>query len=224
MAQIIVINSVNRLTGKTMLAAHLAVMLAADYQTAVLDSAPAESPLAFFIAKRYNLNLNKNYNLPVPPYYSLQKEKFEELNKTCDVLILDSPEEKYLQYADILITPFLGAEGLNAVSAADSLYAAFIWEAKKKRAALGKNAFRWIVCPNDNFIPEDINKLVSAGKILGFQLAPRLQQRAEYAEGLKNGVTVLDKDQPALKTLFDLPDLYARRELKRFAAFIWPEK
>lgn len=224
MAQIVIINSVNNAAGKTTLTAHLAVMLAAEYKSAVLDNAGENSALAMFVAKRYNLNLGKNYHLIVPPYYSLQKEKFDELGDTCDVMLLDSPDEKYFKYADVLITPIRGREGALSVSSTDSLYAAFIWDAKKKRAAIGKSAFRWVVVPNDDYSNEEIEKIAACGKILGFQLAPRLHHRLEYANGLKNGVTVWDKDQPELKTLFDLPDLYARRELKKLASFIWPPK
>ncbi len=224
MAQIVIINSVNNAAGKTTLTAHLAVMLAAEYKSAVLDNAGENSALAMFVAKRYNLNLGKNYHLIVPPYYSLQKEKFDELGDTCDVMLLDSPDEKYFKYADVLITPIRGREGALSVSSTDSLYAAFIWDAKKKRAAIGKSAFRWVVVPNDDYSNEEIEKIAACGKILGFQLAPRLHHRLEYASGLKNGVTVWDKDQPELKTLFDLPDLYARRELKKLASFIWPPK
>lgn len=224
MAQIVIINSVNNAAGKTTLTAHLAVMLAAEYKSAVLDNAGENSALAMFVAKRYNLNLGKNYHLIVPPYYSLQKEKFDELGDTCDVMLLDSPDEKYFKYADVLITPIRGREGALSVSSTDSLYAAFIWDAKKKRAAIGKSAFRWVVVPNDDYSNEEIEKIATCGKILGFQLAPRLHHRLEYANGLKNGVTVWDKDQPELKTLFDLPDLYARRELKKLASFIWPPK
>lgn len=212
------------MSGKTLLTAHLSVMLAADYSAAVMDGATENSALAMFIAKRYNLNLGKNYKLPIAPYHSLQKEKFAELKDSCDVILLDAPDEKYFKYADVLLTPLCTKEGFNAVTASDSLYASLIWEAKKQRAALGKNAFRWIVIPNDDYTPEDIKKITEAGKILGFQLAPRLHRRPEYANGLKSGVTVLDKDQPELKTLFDLPDLYARRELKKLASFIWPTK
>ena len=224
MAQIVIINSVNNAAGKTTLTAHLAVMLAAEYKSAVLDNAGENSALAMFVAKRYNLNLGKNYHLIVPPYYSLQKEKFDELGDTCDVMLLDSPDEKYFKYADVLITPIRRREGALSVSSTDSLYAAFIWDAKKKRAAIGKSAFRWVVVPNDDYSNEEIEKIAACGKILGFQLAPRLHHRLEYANGLKNGVTVWDKDQPELKTLFDLPDLYARRELKKLASFIWPPK
>ncbi len=224
MAQIIVISSLNTFSGKTLLAAHLAIMLAAEYKTAVLDSASGDSALASFIARRHNLNMSRGYNLLTPPYHTLHKETFESLNQSCDVLILDSPEEKYFKYADILLTPLHGKEGASSVASVGSMYASLVWEAKKHRAALGKNAFRWIVCPNDDYDADDKAKISSAGKIIGFQVSPRLQRRKEYAEGMKTGLTVLDKDLPDLKTLFDLPDLYARRELKKLVAFIWPDK
>ena len=81
-----------------------------------------------------------------------------------------------------------------------------------------------MVVPNDDYTDEQIEKISASAKTLGFQISSRLHRRNEYAAGLKNGITVLDKDLPELKTLFDLPDLYARRELKKLASFIWPAK
>lgn len=224
MAQIIVINSVNNGSGKTLLAAHLAVMLARDYKTAVMDNVGDSSPLALFVAKRYNLNLGKNYMLPVPEYHSLRKETLAAAGDKYDVVLLDSPDAKYFKYADIFITPLSGREGLNAVANPKSMYASLLWNARKSRAADGKSTFRWVVVPNDDYTGEDYKQLSEAGKFLGFSVAQRWINRAAYADGLKRGVTVLDKDQPALKTLFDFPDLYARRDLKKLADFIWQNK
>lgn len=224
MAQVLVINSSNTGSGKTLLAAHLAVMLSRDYKVAVADSLKDESQLANFIAKRYNLNLVKNYNLPVPQYYALKKDTLNEISKEFDVIILDSPESEYFKYADIFVTPLHSEEGINSLSSKNSLYASLIWEAKKQRAALGKSAFRWVACLNDDYTPEQLGLLEQNAKFLGFAVSPVLQNRNEYKLGLEQGLTVLDKDQPELKTLFDLPDLYARRNLKKIAEFIWQNK
>lgn len=224
MAQIIVISSVNTESGKTLLTAHLAVMLAKDYKVAVMDCAGETSPLAMFVAKRYNLNLSKNYLLPVPEYHSLRKETLLWASDKYDVIILDSPDAKYFKEADIFITPLKEFEGLNAIADKKSMYASLLWNAKKNRAAEGKSTFRWVVAPNGDYSVEDYKKLSEAGKFLGFSVAKRLTNRSVYAEGLKCGITVLDKDQPAFKTLFDFADLYARRDLKKLADFIWQNK
>lgn len=224
MAQILVINSTNTGSGKTLLAAHLAVMLSRDYKVAVADSTKEESPLANFIAKRYNLNLIKNYNLPVPQYYSLKKDTLNNISSKFDIIILDSPESDYFKYADIFLTPLRSKEGIDSLSAKNSLYASLIWEAKKQRAALGKSTFRWVACLNDAYTPEQLQLLEQNSRFLGFVISPILQNRDEYKLGLEQGLTVLDKDQPELKTLFDLPDLYARRNLKKLAEFIWQNK
>ena len=223
MAQIIVINSPNTGTGKTMLSAHLAVILAKDYKTAVLDDVN-NSPLAMFIAKRYTLNMGEHYNLPIPQYHSLKKGVLAELNNQYDAIILDSPDADYFQSADIVLTMLRGEEALQNLTAKNSLFASLIWEAKKQRAAAGKNSFRWIVCPNDNYSPENLQQLTNSGKFSGFTVAPLLNWRDEYGKGLQQGVTVSDKDRPELKTLFDLPDLYARRNLKKLTDFIWQNK
>lgn len=223
MVQIVVINSINRYSGKSLVAAHLAVMLAKDYKVAVMDEF-SKSDLSDFVAKRHALNLSKDLNLAIPIYQTLNKENFSKIDEY-DVVILDSPSDKYFAYADIFITPLRGQEGLNSLVVRNSLYAGLIWEAKKQRAAQGKSAFKWVVLPNDDaLLQEDCEKLKETGRFLGFSVAPKLSNRKEFDLGFKHGISVLDKDSPKLKTLFDLPDLYARRDLKKIADFIWQNK
>lgn len=221
MAQIVVINSINPASGKTLIAAHLAVMLAKDYKAAVLDCGAGHSDLAMFVARRYALNLKQDYKLPVPNYHTLESSSFQEICEKYDVVILDSPSEKFYKYADVWITPLRGREGVEAVTDKNNPYLELIWQAKKQRASNGKSAFRWIVVPNDDFLQNDENRMTEMGKIMGYKVAPRLGFRPEYTAGMASGTTVLDKDLPALKTLFELPDLYARRNLKKLAEFIW---
>ncbi len=222
MTQVIVINSINQNSGKTLIAAHLAVMLAKDYKVVLMDNA-IKSKLSDFIAKRQTINLSKNFNLPTPCYKSLNKQNFHMIDDY-DVAILDSPDSRYFPHADIFLTPLKSIEGLNSLNSHNSLYAKLIWEAKKQRAALGKNAFKWIIIPNDVLIQENMDILIKNSRLLGFSVAQRFSERKEFAIGLEQGITVLDKDMPCLKTLFDLPDLYARRDLKKLADFIWQNK
>lgn len=219
MVQVVVISSINKKSGKTLLTAHLSVMLAKEYKTAVFDGAN-NLALSDFIAKRHTLNLGKDYNLPIPDYKTLTKQNFENI-ANYDVVVLDSPDSKYFCYADIFITPMSGREGLSALSSGNSLYAGLIWEAKKQRAANNKNTFKWVVVPNDTYSTEEYQTLEKNSKLLGFSVAPYFTNRPEYEQGLKTGITVVDKDMPKLKTLFDLPDLYARRDLKKLTDFIW---
>lgn len=224
MAQVVVINSINAASGKTLLAAHLAVMLAKDYKTAVLDGAGSRSDLAMFVARRYALNLKQDFKLPVPNYHTLESGTFNDICNKYDVVIIDSPSEKFFKYADIWITPLRGREGVNAVTDKHHPYPELVWLAKKLCAADGKSAFRWVVVPNDDYSSEDENLMMQVGKFMAYKVAPRLEFRPEYADGMATGTTVLDKDLPALKTLFELPDLYARRNLKKLAEFIWCNK
>lgn len=222
MVQIVVINSINQNSGKTLLAAHLSVMLAKDYKVLLMDD-KSKSELSDFIALRHVLNLSKNYNLPVPSYLSLNKQSFKQIQEY-DVVILDSPDSQYFQFADIFVTPLTSKDGLNSLSERNSLYANLIWNAKKQRALSGKNAFKWVVIPNDTYSQEEYKNLNTSARLLGFSVAPQFLNRKEYGNGFKSGITVLDKDIPQLKTLFDLPDLYARRDLKKLADFIWQNK
>ena len=222
MVHVIVINSINQNSGKTLLAAHLSVMLAKDYKVLLMDDV-SKSKLSDFVAMRHVLNMNKNYNLPVPSYLSLNKQSFAKIQEY-DVVILDSPESEYFKYADIFITPLTSKDGLISLSERSSLYANLIWNAKKQRAADGKSAFKWVVIPNDTYSEAEYKSLDDSSRLLGFSVAPYFLSRKEYSEGLNKGITVLDKDIPKLKTLFDLPDLYARRDLKKLADFIWQNK
>lgn len=222
MTQIIVVNSINQNSGKTLIAAHLGVLLAKDYKVALMDDI-FKSDLAYFVAKRHTLNLSKDYKLPVPEYVSLNKNTFSQTDKY-DVVILDAPNRQYFHHADIFITPLCGQEGLNSLLLKDSLYAKLIWDAKKQRAAMGKNAFKWVAIPNDVYSDDDYKILKENGRLFGFGVAPYFTHRAEFNLGINSGITVLDKDIPQLKTLFDLPDLYARRDLKKLTDFIWQNK
>ena len=224
MAQVIVISSLNAQSGKTLLSAHLSIMLCKDYKTALFDSAAEQSPLAAFIAARYHLNLSKNYNLFVPTYHSLSKTELTNNLSHFDAIILDAPDSKFFPEADVLITPVKGKNGLDALNGAKAPFAALVWDAKKRRAAMGKNAFRWVVVPNDDFSSVEEQQLKKTGRFAGFEVAPRLSRRAEFETGLKTGVTVMDKDIKGLESLFKMPDLYARRNLKKLTDFIWQNK
>lgn len=224
MTQIIVISSLNAQAGKTLLSAHLGVMLCKDYKIAFFDSAGENSALASFVAARYHLNLSKNYRLQVPVYHTLSKAELNNQAQNFDAVILDAPDPKFFPEADVLITPLARKEGLNALSSAEAPFAALIWDSKKRRAAAGKNAFRWVVVPNDDYTPEQARRLAETGRFVGFEVAPRLPRRTEFATGLKTGITVADKDNESLGNLFAMADLYARRDLKKITDFIWQNK
>lgn len=224
MAHIIVINSINAASGKTLFAAHLAVMLAKDYAVAVMDDLKSNSPLADFIAHRYTLNLGGNYNLPIAQYHTLTQEALKQAAQNYDVVILDSPDAAFYKNADVMLTMLKGQEGLKALSENNSLFAGLIWEAKKSRAAAGKSAFRWVIIPNDEFTETEKDAVAKNARFLGFSVAPKLDGRNEYKQALMTGISVVDKNLPTLKTLFDLPDLYARRNLKKLVEFIWQNK
>ena len=224
MAQIVVINSPDLQSGKTLFSAHLGVMLSSSYKTAVMDCVAGKTPLSMFIAKRYALNLADNCGLSVPNYISLEKDVLQETMSQYDVIVIDSPSDKYLKYADVLITILRENREISSLTEKDSSYVSKVWQAKKSRAADGKNTFRWVVVPNGDFSASQYDKLLQTGKFLGYSIAPQLKIRNAYSDGMKNGVTVLDKDLAAFKSSFLIADLYARRDLKKTSEFIWQNK
>jgi hypothetical protein len=189
-----------------------------------MDSVGDNSLLALYIAKRYTYTLAHHSDLVLPRYHSLNKNILRETADQYEVVFLDSPDETYFPLADIFITLVSNSEDLRVLTEKNSPYASIIWQAKKARAAGGRNAFRWVVVPNGTFSEKDLADLSQSGKFLGFAVAPSLTKRPEYQQGLASGITVLDKDLPEFKSSFGLPDFYARRELKKIAEFIWQNR
>lgn len=224
MTQIIILNSVNSRSGKSLMSAYLATVLSKNYKTALMDCGNSSKSTAFFAAKRQKINREKNLGLPIFDYFPFSKELFEKIRSDYDFVILDSPDVSLFYEADILLTMMSAREGLDSLKFKNSLYAMLVFNAKKQRAIQGKSTFQWLVVPNDDYDKQDLDAVKQNGMFLGFKLSERLQKNEKLSQGLQNGVTVLDMDLPKLKKEFDLPSFALRRNLKKIFEIMWQNK
>ncbi len=224
MAQIIYVSKAGNAKGQTLFAAHLATILAENKKTALVDFHPQNHLLEMFVAKRHHFNLKEKQKLPVPAYVAYQKSTFAETASKYGFSVLDCSDPSLLKEADILIT--LVSEPAVALELANqkSDISTAIWNAKKSRAAKGKNAFKHIILPTISFDKQTTQKLQKAAQQMGYAIAPVLEQNKAYAEGLLEGIGVLDKNLPFFKNNFNEADFFARRNLKQILEFIFADK
>ena len=224
MAEIIVVSKLGRKKGQTLFAAHLATFLAATYQTAIVDFEPSNHLLENFVAKRHFFNLKHNQNLPVPAYFEYKPNLLSKISADFDFVILDDKGKYPLEAADVVLTLLSEEKALQEVTNKDSAFLQMLWRAKMARAKIGKNAFKHILLLNDLFDENQIERLKKNASFAGYAPAPRILQNEAYAAGLKDGVTVLDKDMPFWEKKFSQEDFFARRNLKQIIEFIWFDK
>lgn len=224
MAEIIVVSKLGRKKGQTLFAAHLATFLAATYQTALVDFEPQNHLLENFVAKRHFFNLKHNQNLPVPAYFEYKSNLLSKISDDFDFVILDDKGKYPFECADVVLTLLSEEKSVADVSSKDSAFLQMLWQAKMTRAKTGKNAFKHILVLNDLFDENQIQNLKKNASFAGYTLAPRILQNEAYGAGLKEGVTVLDKDMPFLEKKFNQDDFFARRNLKQILEFIWFDK
>lgn len=224
MAKIIVVSKLGRKKGQTLFAAHLAAFLATTHQTALVDFEPQNHILENFVAQRHFFNLKHNQNLPVPTYFEYEPNLLSKVLADFDFAVLDTQQESLLEYADIVLTLLSEKQEIEMIGTKNSAVSNMLWRAKMNRAKQGKNAFKHVLILNDLFDEKDIRVLTKNASLMGYIVAPCLKQNQAYAEGLKKGVTVLDKDMPFLLKNFNEDDFFARRNLKQILEFIWSDK
>ena len=59
---------------------------------------------------------------------------------------------------------------------------------------------------------------------MGYAVAPVLEENKAYADGLAQGIGVLDKNLPFFNNKFSETDFFARRNLKQILEFIFADK
>ena len=224
MAKIIVVSKLGRKKGQTLFAAHLAAFLATTHQTALVDFEPQKHILENFVAQRHFFNLKHNQNLPVPTYFEYKPNLLSKISADFDFAVLDAKQESLFEYADMVLTLLSDKQEIKTISTKNSAFSNMLWQAKMNRAKQGKNAFMHVLILNDLFDESEIQNLKKNASLLGYLVAPYLKQNRAYAEGVKKGVTVLDKDVPFLLKNFDEDDFFARRNLKQILEFIWSDK
>ena len=201
---------------QTLLTAHFAVALSSKFKTAVVDCHLKNEMLEIFLAKRHHLNISKNSGLTVPAYFKYQKDILKNLSDEYEFILSDIENLKNAQECDILVIPLL-EEKLPEITAHNSPLSEAVWQAKKRCAATGKNAFLSVVLPYGD---KKNTKTLKDALMMGYLVAPFLSDYHFFEHGFKQGVTCLDKDLPDFKKDFGAQDFYARRNIKKIIEFI----
>ncbi|MBO4284959.1 MAG: hypothetical protein J5895_01850 [Alphaproteobacteria bacterium] len=220
MTRIILVSRIGQKKGQTLFAAHLATILAETKKTALIDFEQQDKVLQNFMERRKQISADKKLQLPVA---QLQKNFSKETAQTFDFVVLDAKDASLFEHADILVV-LVSDDGVGALLKKDSTFLSTVWEAKKKRAARGLNAFHFFVLPNGDFSVQNQAQIKKDAQIIGCQITPALKDNAAYAQGLNDGVTVLDKNLPFFEKTFNQDDFFARRNLKQIVQFILPNK
>lgn len=193
----------------------------------------------------HRISPNDNIGLLSEEKRNLQK-LIEDLSSQYDAIIIDTPGTKnYLfeeahKYADTLITPISDSlVDLDVLADIDFYkdkisspgpYANFIWDIKKQLASKGKPYLNWIVVGNklSNYNSKNqvqvFAHLEKLAKLYGFRFLIGLKDRAIYKELFLEGLTVLDMSNDKLKLKMSVSHMAAKREVRKLAEFICPEK
>ncbi len=223
MTQTILISELGSKKGQTLFAAHLAIILAEKYRTALVDGKMQNQVLQDFVAKRYLLNMEKNIGLNIPQYLSYRKNLFEEISTQFDFIVVDTFQLQALDQADLFVL-LLSNDAVGELIHRNSAFLNEIWNVKKKRASKGKSTFKFVVVPSENLNDDNNVLLKKNAQFVGFRVAPELQSNEAYLQGIRTGVTIVDKNLPFLEKSFGIEDFFARRNLKKVVEFILSDK
>ena len=220
MTQLILVSSIGQKKGQTLFAAHLATILAETKKTALIDFEPQNKVLQNFTERRKHISHENKLHLTTA---HLQNNFSKETMQGFDFVVADAKDASLLEHADILVV-LVSDDGVCELLKKDSAFLSAVWEAKKKRAARGLNAFHFFVLPNGDFSAQNKEQLKKDAPIIGCQITPALKDNSAYAKGLNDGITVLDKNLPFFEKTFNQDDFFARRNLKQIVQFILPNK
>jgi chromosome partitioning protein len=208
-------------TGKSTVAVHLAVALAAEGSRVRLFDLDERQRTSFrYLENRERYQRAHGTSLPLPEARVLMTGAdvpaavAEAFGEGVDMVILDtpgrdSPEARAaLALADTLVTPindsFIDFDLIGEVDPETyrvkrpSFYAELVWKAKAARARTDGGTLDWVLLRNRLSTLEARNRrrvgaaLEELAKRVGFRIAPGLSERVIYRELFPKGLTLLD--------------------------------
>ncbi|MBR6327532.1 MAG: hypothetical protein IKR60_01485 [Alphaproteobacteria bacterium] len=201
----------------TAFAAHIAIALADHFQTALIDGNAHHDALQMFLAKRHHLNLASDTHLPVPAYFAASKNVFEQLSGQYDFAVVNAKNLNDAARADILVILASNDDEIHLLSKTDGEFAKAVWDAKKRRAAGGNDAFSSVVIASE---ASNNKQFIKTASMIGYLLAPPMKNPTLYIKGFERGMTILDKNLPAFQQDFGVEDFFARRNFKEMMEYI----
>ena len=221
---IIVISSCEHEAGKTTVALNLAAALWSDgYEVKLF--APNNWTVGDFMAKRRQMNIQCNTDMPLPQIVENVSGDFGDKA----VVIAIIPNEKNEYYADIFALAHtlisLGCEKEDFNWSLSHPYINLIWQAKKNAAAKGTKYLNWIVLQNmlHNETDSLSSELAPLAKQFGFRIAEPLYWRNAYRY-ITNGYCAADMAKYRQIFKMSMDDVYARREILNLTDDLWKHK
>lgn len=232
-------------TGKSTVAVHLAVALAAEgKRVRLLDLDQRQRTSARYIenrmahARRYGLSLA----MPEAAVVEAGADPAAAVAEGgADILVFDTPgrdsEEgrRALALADTLVTPindsFVDFDLIGRVNPETfrverpSFYAETVWKARQARARADGTTVDWVVLRNRLSTLEARNRrrvgnaLLELAPRVGFRVVPGLAERVIYRELFPSGLTLLDLTHLGEPSMSHVA---ARAELRELLAALFP--
>ncbi len=232
-------------TGKSTVAVHLAVALAAQGRRVhLLDLDQRQRTSARYLENRARHARRQGLDLPQPaadvlPEGADPAGAIEGL--AADIVILDTPGRDFeegrraLALADTLVTPindsFVDFDLIGRVHPETfrverpSFYAETVWKARQARARRDGGTVDWVLLRNRLSPLEARNRrrvgaaLAELAPRVGFRIVPGLSERVIYRELFPSGLTLLDLahlGEPSVS------HVAARAELRELLAALFP--
>ncbi|WP_448582896.1 division plane positioning ATPase MipZ [Thermaurantiacus sp.] len=234
-------------TGKSTVAVHVAVALAAHgRRVRLLDLDHRQRTSARYLENRAGHARKHGLDVPQPAFDVLAEGSDPAAAvaaQDADVVILDTPGRdsaegrRALTLADIVVTPlndsFVDFDLIGRVDPETfrlqrpSFYAETIWKARQARARLDGGSVDWVVLRNRLSALEARNRrrvgtaLAELAPRVGFRVVPGLSERVIYRELFPSGLTLLDLahiDGPSMS------HVAARAELRDLLAALFPNQ
>ncbi|MFQ3595014.1 MAG: division plane positioning ATPase MipZ [Sphingomonadaceae bacterium] len=228
-------------TGKSTLAVHLAVALAAEgRRVALFDLDQRQKTSVRYLENRARHAERHGLLLPMPVAAVLPEgadAAAVAAATDADILLFDTPgrdsaeARQALAMADTLVTPindsFIDFDLIGQVDGDSfrvtrpSFYAETVWKARQARARADGASVDWVVLRNRLSTLEARNRrrvgdaLAELAKRVGFRVVPGLSERVIYRELFPSGLTLLDAEQLGAPTMSHVA---ARAELRELLA------
>lgn len=262
LAHIVVFGNEKGGCGKSTAAMHAAIaLMRLGFTVGTIDLDARQGTLTRYLKNRFALGAGLNIDLPMPVHMPIMKSEatsledrkneelsfffmaVEELSKTCDIVIIDTPgTDSHLgtlatRYADTLVTPVNDSMiDLDLLADFDpytmepkgpSVYTRAVQAVNGDRKRDGLAPLRWIVMrnrinPMNLKSKRDIEQALTAlSQQLGFTYLQGFSERVVFRDLFLKGLTVLDMDVATGKSL-TMSQLAARQEVRMLVTTLIP--
>lgn len=263
-AAIIVFGNIKGGSGKSTTAMHVAIaLLRLGYKVGTIDLDAKQGSFTRYFKHRFDFIKKTGNDIPSPFHMAIENSEaenmserqaeeqaflllaFEELQKTCDFIIVDTPgADSFLSrlahsYADTILTPmndsFVDLDVLASVNPETyaiekpSYYSKMVTGQRTQKKLRDNGYIRWLVMRNrlshiDAKNKRDIGDILeNLSKEFDFEVAPGFGERVIFRQLFLRGLTLLDMKETEDMAL-TMSELSARQEVRNLIKTLAPEK